>query len=97
MGQKLSNIGTKKNQTKLRYTSTLTRYQAQNCAAGCSLRCLCHKSKSNRIIEVNDKLNEDNRESKGTTFIRAEPLPSRQAVDRSRSCICPDKTQFSVQ
>lgn len=57
MGQKLTNTGTKKSKSELGYISTLTRYQAQNCN-GCSLRGLCHKSKTNRIIEVNYKLNE---------------------------------------
>jgi hypothetical protein len=57
MGQKPNNIGTKKNKSDLGYISTITRYQAQNCQ-GCPLRGLCHKAKTDRIIEVNYKLNE---------------------------------------
>ncbi len=38
------------------YTQTITRYQATNCN-GCPLRGVCHRSKSNRIIEVNHALN----------------------------------------
>ena len=38
------------------YVSVLKRYQAQNCE-GCPLKSQCHKSKTNRIIEVNYNLN----------------------------------------
>jgi hypothetical protein len=50
------NIGEKKSKSDLGYVSTLKRYRAQNCE-GCPLRCKCHKSKNNRIIEVNYTLN----------------------------------------
>jgi hypothetical protein len=32
------------------------KYQAQNCE-GCPLRSRCHKSKNNRVIEINHQLN----------------------------------------
>lgn len=55
MGQAMSNIGSYKKKTKTGFEQTLTRYKAQNCK-GCSLRSLCHKSKSDRIIERNHNL-----------------------------------------
>ena len=38
------------------YRSVVSVYRAKNCE-GCPLRCLCHKSKSDRQIEVNHQLN----------------------------------------
>ena len=55
MGQPMKNIGTHQTKTKTGFTSTLTRYQVINCN-GCPLRGMCHKSKGNRIIEVNQIL-----------------------------------------
>lgn len=83
MGQKLTNTGTKKSKSELGYISTLTRYQAQNCN-GCSLRGLCHKSKTNRIIEVNYKLNEYKKKAR-------QRLLSEQGIyHRGRRCIEPE-------
>jgi transposase len=56
MGQRMQNTGTHQTKTKTGYTQTITRYQATNCN-GCPLRGVCHRSKSNRIIEVNHALN----------------------------------------
>jgi len=56
MGQQMQNIGTYQTETKTGFTQTISRYQTKNCH-GCSLRGACHKSKSNRIIEVNHALN----------------------------------------
>jgi len=52
MGQPLTRIGDKKSKTGSGYEQTYARYQAQRCE-GCPLRGSCHKSKYNRIIEVN--------------------------------------------
>jgi hypothetical protein len=83
MGQKLSNIGKKKSKSELGYTPALTRYQVQNCT-GYPLRDLCHKSKTNRIIEVNYKLQEYNRKTR-------ERLQSKQGVyHRGRQYIEPE-------
>jgi transposase len=56
MGQQMQNIGTHQTKTKTGFTQTITRYQAKNCN-GCPLRGVCHKSKGNRIIEINQALN----------------------------------------
>ena len=56
MGQHMDNIGSHIAKNKSGYDQTLTRYQAKNCN-GCPLKGACHKSKSNRIIEVNYNLN----------------------------------------
>lgn len=55
MGQQMSNIGTHQSKTQTGFIQTITRYQAANCN-GCPLRGVCHKSRHNRIIEVNHTL-----------------------------------------
>lgn len=83
MGQKLRNTGKTKNRSDLGYVSTLTRYQAQNCK-GCPLRCLCHKSKNNRIIEVNYKLNNYKQQA------RLRLLSEQGIFHRGKRCIEPE-------
>lgn len=56
MGQVMRHIGDRKVSSKAGYVSQVSRYQAQNCSS-CPLRGVCHKSKDNRIIEVNHRLN----------------------------------------
>ena len=55
MGQKMNKTGIKKITNDRGFTQEIHLYQAQNCK-GCSLRCICHKSKNNRTIQVNHKL-----------------------------------------
>lgn len=55
MGQPMQNAGSYQTKTKTGFTQTITRYQAANCN-GCPLRGICHKSKGNRIIEINHAL-----------------------------------------
>ena len=55
MGQKMRKIGIRKQTNESGFNQELHLYQAQNCQ-GCHLRCMCHKSKENRIIQVNHKL-----------------------------------------
>ncbi|MDH6311135.1 transposase [Dysgonomonas sp. PFB1-18] len=83
MGQRLINIGQKKSKSDLGYISTVTRYQAQNCN-DCPLRGLCHKSKNNRIIEVNYKLGDYRKKAR-------ERLISEQGIyHRGKRCIEPE-------
>ncbi len=83
MGQKLMNIGQKKNKSDLGYKSIVSCYQAQNCN-GCPSRGLCHKSKNNRIIEVNYRLNQYREKAK-------ERLMSETGIyHRGRRCIEPE-------
>lgn len=56
MGQKMRRIKDRVRKTRTGYTQVNARYQAISCR-GCPLRGQCHKSKSERIIEVNHKLN----------------------------------------
>ena len=56
MGQHINNIGTYRKKNDNGFEQTINRYQATNCE-GCPLRGVCHKSKDNRIIEVNHKAN----------------------------------------
>ena len=58
MGQHLEHICDTRSTSDLGYVSTISKYRAQNCA-GCPLRCLCYKGKSNcRVIEVNHRNDE---------------------------------------
>jgi transposase len=57
MGQHMENVGTSKRKSESGYSSTVTFYEAKKCN-GCTFKCLCHKAKENRRIEVNHKLNE---------------------------------------
>ena len=56
MGQRMQHTGTHQTKTKTGFTQIISRYQATNCN-GCPLRGACHKSKGNRVIEVNHTLN----------------------------------------
>jgi transposase len=55
MGQQMDFIGNSVRTTSTGFKQTLKRYQARNCAT-CPLNGACHKSKGNRIIEVNENL-----------------------------------------
>ncbi|SFK98739.1 Transposase [Porphyromonadaceae bacterium KH3CP3RA] len=56
MGQHMEKVGTTTRKSESGYQSHLSVYQAKNCT-GCPLRCLCHKAKENRSMEVNHNLN----------------------------------------
>ena len=56
MGQPMKNIGTYTKTTAAGFEQHLTKYQAANCER-CPLNGVCHKSKGNRVIEVNFNLN----------------------------------------
>ncbi len=55
MGQQMNYIGDSKKKTGTGFVQTAKRYQAQNCGS-CPMNGACHKSKGNRIIEVNENL-----------------------------------------
>lgn len=55
IGQRMEYIGDIKSKTSTGFQQTLRRYQAQNCY-NCPLNGACHKSKGNRIIQVNVEL-----------------------------------------
>lgn len=57
MGQKMEKKCVKKSKTDNGFEQTSTIYEAKNCQ-GCPLRAMCHKSKENRQIAINHKLNE---------------------------------------
>lgn len=56
MGQHLRFIRDEKRKSEAGYISFVSVYRASRCC-GCPVRSLCHKSKNNRQIEVNHKLN----------------------------------------
>ncbi len=55
IGQKMKFLKSERRTSELGYVSNVSLYQAQNCN-GCPMRGQCHKSKDNRIIELNHKL-----------------------------------------
>lgn len=57
MGQHLRNIKEGKRVSSNGYESKVKYYEAQRCE-GCPMRGMCHKSKTNRRIEVSHRLNE---------------------------------------
>jgi Mn-containing catalase len=67
-----------KNQTG--FTQTITRYQATNCN-GCPLRGAYHKSKGNRVIEVNHNLNQYKEQVR-------ENLNSEQGINHRKKHPC---------
>jgi len=69
MGQQMINDGTFINITAAGLSQTITKYRAANCE-GCPLRVGCHKSKENRVIEVNHALNDYKR--KATELLTSE-------------------------
>lgn len=83
MGQHMEYTGQRKSKSDMGYVSVLKRYQAQNCE-GCPLKSQCHKSKTNRIIEVNYNLNRYKQEAR-------EKLMSEEGIyHRGRRCIEPE-------
>jgi transposase len=96
MGERMVNTGTKKSKSDLGYIPTVTRCQARNCT-GCPLRGLCHESKTNRVMEVDYKLQNYKKKSRRKIVISTGHLPQRQAMHRTRSCLCTSKTQLTVQ
>jgi len=57
MGQHMKNTGTYNKITSTGFIQTVTKYQAKNCN-NCPLNGACPKSKGDRIIEMNHRLNE---------------------------------------
>ena len=55
MGQAMEKVREHKQKTKTGFEQTIHSYQAKNCQ-GCNLRSLCHKAKTNRIIQRNHNL-----------------------------------------
>lgn len=55
MGQRMKRLADIKRITDNGFEQTISRYRARNCK-GCPLRCRCHKSRSERIVQVNHRL-----------------------------------------
>lgn len=53
----MSNIAVIHPKTKTGFVQHVTLYQAIRCT-DCPLRCACHKAKSERVIQVNHRLNQ---------------------------------------
>jgi transposase len=79
MGQHMHNIGTYTQKTSTGFKQTITNYQAKNCSR-CPLNGVCHKSKGNRIININHNLNHHKQQA-------CENLQSEQGVaHRKKRC-----------
>lgn len=76
MGQQMNYIGTSTRKTSNGFEQTVKKYQAGNCA-NCPLNGACHKSKVNRIIEVNENLNRLKQKAHGL-------LNSEEGIERRK-------------
>jgi transposase len=56
IGQQMNYIGNKTKKSSTGFEQTVKQYQAQNCG-NCPMNGACHKTKGNRIIQVNEQLN----------------------------------------
>ena len=54
MGQRMERLSDVRRVTDNGFVQTISRYRARNCK-GCPLRCRCHKSSSERIVQVNHR------------------------------------------
>lgn len=72
MGQHMEHLYNTTRKSVSGFISNISVYRAQNCE-GCPLRCLCHKSKQTRQIEVNHRLREYKR-------IARERLTSEEGI-----------------
>ncbi|WP_370757467.1 transposase [Coprobacter secundus] len=59
---------------------TISKYRAQNCK-GCLLRCHCHKSRSERIVQVNHRLKIKEKERKKLLSVESPKNQSQRPQD----------------
>src|SRR5690606_35022863 len=79
MGQRMELIGTFKQKTSSGFVQHIKKYRAKNCSL-CPLNGACHKSKGNRIIQVNERLERH----KTQAYIRLNSEVGREK--RKRRC-----------
>jgi hypothetical protein len=87
IGQHMDNIGTYTKKNDNGFTQTISRYQAKNCN-GCPLRGVCHKSKENRIIEVNHNANKYKQKAR-------ELLTSEEGIAHRKQRACDVEPVFA--
>jgi transposase len=80
MGQSMDFIGNYTRKTSTGFEQNVKRYQAKNCG-NCPLNGACHKSKGNRIIEINENL----KRQKQKAF---ELLNTEQGIERRKKRCC---------
>jgi transposase len=76
MGQQMDFIGNYIRKTSTGFEQTVKRYQAKNCW-NCPLNGACHKSKDNRIIEINENLKRQKQKA-------YELLNSEEGIERRK-------------
>jgi transposase len=76
MGQQMDFIGNYIRKTSTGFEQTIKRYQAKNCW-NCPLNGACHKSKDNRIIEINENLKRQKQQA-------YELLNSEEGIERRK-------------
>ena len=55
MGQRIERLSDARRMTDNDFVQTISRYKSRNCK-GCLLKCRCHRSRSERIVQVNHRL-----------------------------------------
>lgn len=88
MGQVMKKVGTTKGKTPSGFPQHYSLYQAQNCQ-GCPLRGACHKSKGNRIIQVNHALNRYKEQAR-------QRLNSEEGIRRRKKRACEVEAVFGI-
>lgn len=86
MGQQMDFIGNYTRETGTGFKQTVKRYQARNCA-NCPLNGACHKSKGNRIIEINENLIRLKQQA-------YELLNSEEGIERRKKRCCDVEPTF---
>jgi transposase len=76
MGQQMDFIGNYTRKTSTGFEQSVKRYQAKNCLT-CPLNGACHKSKGNRIIEINENLKRQKQKA-------YELLNSEEGIERRK-------------
>jgi hypothetical protein len=82
MGQRMDFIGNYIRKTSTGFEQHVKRYQAKNCG-NCPLNGACHKSKDNRIIEINGNLKRQ--KQKAYVLLNSEEGIKRRKNDVSTS------------
>ena len=55
MGHSMERLSDARRMTDNGFVQTISRYKSRNCK-GCPIRCRCHRSRSERIVQVNHRL-----------------------------------------
>ena len=96
MGQHMQNKGTYSKETSTGFIQTIARYQAKNCN-NCPLNGACHKSKGDRIIEINHRLNQLKQQANQLLLSEEGIKKTKTTLLGCRTYFCQHKKQPRLQ